>query len=53
MYRDVGICESELELMLLNTGFHAVCSILNYHSANKEQSNKNESYPARGRGLRL
>ncbi len=29
--------------MPLNTGFHAVCTILNYHSANKEQSNKMET----------
>ena len=43
MYRDVGSCKSELELVPLNTGFHAVCSILNYHSANKEQSNKMET----------
>lgn len=43
MYRDVGICKTELELVLLNTGFHALCFILNYHSANKEQSNKMET----------
>lgn len=42
-YRDVGICRSELELVPLNTAFHAVCSILNCHSANMEQSNKMET----------
>lgn len=41
MYRDVG--KTELEPVPLNKGFHAVSSILNYHSANKEQSNKMEN----------
>ncbi len=43
MYRDVGICKTELELVLLNTDFHALCFILNYHSGNKEQSDKTET----------
>lgn len=43
MYRVVGVCKSEFELVPFNKGFHAVCSILNYHSANKEQSNKKET----------
>lgn len=53
VYRVVGISKSELEPVPLNTAFHAVCSILNYHSANKEQSNKMETILLRGKGLHL
>lgn len=41
--RDVGIRKSELELVPLNPAFHTVDSILNYHSVNKQQSNKMEN----------
>lgn len=44
MRRELGILKTELELVSLNWAFPAVRSTLNYHSANKEQSNKMENF---------